>query len=315
MEMSTVPAVHDATLPDKWIEANSSVFRENFDRMSFEVSHHLALHPLFQLPQLMELAERTLKTRPSDLYYDMGNVAPGQKWKDTGRVFSPLKALRQLEDSSAWFIFRSTQRDPAYTELYRHAIAEIKDMVGGGIESKISREDIIIFVTSPKRVTAYHIDRECNFILQIHGKKDLHVFDREDRQVLPEEELERYWSVDHNAPNYRPELQNRARSYKLVPGNGVHVPVNCPHWLQNDDNISVTLSVNFQFIDSMRADVYRANHYLRRLGINPSPPGRSSLRDRAKVMAFSIANALTPLRTDPLSTEPLSQARRSEGRK
>ena len=290
--MSTVPPVLEATLPDKWIDADSSAFRENFERKSFEVSHHLASHPLFQLPQLMDLAERTLKTRPSDLYYDMGDVAPGQKWRDTNHAFSPLNALKQLEDSDAWFIFRSAQRDPAYAELYRHAIAEIKDMVGGHIESQISREDIIIFVTSPKRVTAYHIDRECNFILQLHGKKDLYVFDREDRQILPEVEIENFWAVDNNAPNYKPELQNRARLYKLVPGNGVHVPVNCPHWLKNGDNISVTLSVNFQFIDSVRADIYRANHHLRKLGINPTPPGRSPVRDRAKAMAFSTARAV-----------------------
>ncbi|TCG05386.1 transcriptional regulator, partial [Paraburkholderia steynii] len=56
-----------------------------------------------------------------------------------------------------------------------------------------------------------------------------------------------------------------------------------------DDNISVTLSVNFQFIDSIRKDVYRANYYLRKLGINPTPPGRSAVRDRAKAMAFSTA--------------------------
>ncbi|MCP3709192.1 transcriptional regulator [Paraburkholderia sp. CNPSo 3274] len=291
METTTVPPVLGTTLPDKWIDADASVFRENFERKSFDVSHHLASHPLFQLPQLMELAERTLKTRPADLYYDMGDVAPGQKWNDTNRAFSPLNALQQLEDSNAWFIFRGPQQDPAYVELYTHAIAEIKGMVGGDIESAIKREDLIIFVTSPKRVTAYHIDRECNFILQIHGQKDLYVFDREDRQVLPEVELERFWTIDHNAPNYRPELQDRAKTYRLAPGNGVHVPVNCPHWLKNGDNISVTLSVNFQFLNTLRADVYRANHYLRKLGINPTPPGQSAVLDRAKAAAFSAVNA------------------------
>lgn len=291
METSTFSAAMEDTLLDRWIDADASVFRENFERKSFEVSHHLATHPLFQLPQLMELAERTLKTRPDDLYYDMGDVTPDQKWKDTNRAFSPLDALRQLEDSNAWFIFRGPQQDPAYVDLYRHAMAEIKDRVGGDIESKIKREDLIIFVTSPKRVTAYHIDRECNFILQIHGRKDLYVFDREDRQVLPEEEIERFWTIDHNAPNYRPELQDRAKTYKLAPGNGVHVPVNCPHWLRNGDNISVTLSVNFQFSNALRADIYRANYYLRKLGINPTPPGQSAVLDRAKAMAFSTMNA------------------------
>lgn len=291
MDLSTVEAVIDATLPGKWIDADASVFRENFERRSFEVFHRLASHPLFQLPNLMDLAKRTLKTRPSDLYHDMGSVAPGQKWKDVNRAFSPLNALRQLEDSDAWFIFRSTQRDPAYAELYRHAIAEIKTMVGGDIESLISKEDIIIFVTSPKRVTAYHIDRECNFILQIRGEKDIYVFDREDREILPEVEIERFWATDNNAANYRPELQNRAVTYRLVPGNGVHVPVNCPHWVQNDDNISVTLSVNFQFADAVRADIYRANYYLRKLGIDPTPPGRHALLDRAKARTFSTACA------------------------
>ncbi|MFM0232119.1 hypothetical protein [Paraburkholderia sediminicola] len=103
MNMSTAPELLEAALPDRWIDGESSVFRENFDRKSFEVSHHLASHPLFQLPQLMDLAERTLKTRPLDLYYDMGDVAPGQKWKDTNRNFSPLDALRQLEERVVHF--------------------------------------------------------------------------------------------------------------------------------------------------------------------------------------------------------------------
>ncbi|MEI5996900.1 cupin-like domain-containing protein [Paraburkholderia bengalensis] len=291
MDISPDSLVPDATVPDKWIDADASVFRACFERKSFEVAHHLASHPRFQLHQLMDLTERTMKTRPSDLYYDMGDVVPGQKWKDTNHAFSPMDALRQLDDSNAWFILRDAQKDPAYTDLYRQAIAEVKQMIGGDIESKIRNEEIIIFITSPRRVTAYHIDRECNFILQIHGEKDLYLFDREDRQVLPEVEIERFWTKDNNAPNYRPELQDRAQLYRLAPGNGVHVPVNCPHWLKNDNNISVTLSVNFQFVDSMRKDVYRANYYLRKLGLNPCPPGRSAVRDRAKAMAYSTAQS------------------------
>jgi hypothetical protein len=42
-------------------------FREKFNRQSFVVSHYLATHWLFQLTALMELADRTLKTRPHDL--------------------------------------------------------------------------------------------------------------------------------------------------------------------------------------------------------------------------------------------------------
>src|SRR5438270_332982 len=83
----------------------------------------------------------------------------------------------------------------------------------------------IIFITSPLRVSSYHIDRECNFLLQIRGAKTIHVFDQNDREVLSEQELESFWTVDNNAAVYKPQLQNRANSYLLQPGCGVHIPV------------------------------------------------------------------------------------------
>ncbi len=277
---------------DHWIVANDVKFREKFNQKSFEVSHSLATHPLFQLPRLLELAERTVKDRPDDLYYDMGDIQPGQRWDTVpGRSFSAVEALRQLEESDAWFIFRSAQRDPAYAALFERGLKEIKALAGPEVDSKIRREDIIIFVTSPKRVTSYHIDRECNFLLQIRGEKDLFVFDREDREVLPEQEIERFWSVDNNAAVYKQQLQSRAITYKLAPGTGVHIPVNCPHWLRNGDNISISLSVNFQFLDSMRANLYRANYLLRRFGLSPSKPGANPALDRAKSFAMTAAIA------------------------
>jgi hypothetical protein len=146
-------------------------------------------------------------------------------------------------------------------------------------------------VTSPKRVTPYHIDRECNFLLQISGTKTIYVFNRDDKDILPDEEIERFWAVDNNAPVFKPEYQDRAASYKMMPGSGVHIPVNFPHWVQNDDNISVSLSVNFQFLDSMRANLYRSNYYLRKFGISPSRPGLHNTRDAAKSFAMTCALA------------------------
>jgi len=279
-------------LSDRWILADLSEVRAKFNKQSFEVSHHLSTHPLFQLPELMALAERTVKLRPDDLYYDMGNIEPGQRWDAVPNPkFSAVEALRQLSTSDAWFIFRHTQRDPAYRAIFDRGLSEIKAIVGDQIQSQIRQEDIIIFVSSPRRVSSYHIDRECNFLLQIKGTKTLYVFDRDDREVLPQEEIERFWTVDNNAPVYRPQFQDRAISYKLVPGNGAHIPVNSPHWVQNDENISVSLSVNFQLLDSMRANVYRTNFFLRKIGLTPSAPGLHPLGDSVKAFAMTFALA------------------------
>jgi hypothetical protein len=276
----------------RWIIADPKAAREKFNRNSFEVAHCLSSHPLFQLQRLLELAERTANSRPDDLYFDMGDVRPGQRWDQIpGARFSAVEAMRQLESSGAWFIFRHTQRDPQYKQLFDRGLREIKEIAGDGVDSLIRQQDIIIFVTSPRRVTPYHMDRECNFLLQISGTKTVHVFDRDDRDILPDEEIERFWAIDNNAPVFRPEYQDRAISYKMMPGTGVHIPVNFPHWVQNDDNISVSLSVNFQFLDSMRANIYRSNYYLRKLGVRPSPPGQHRTRDGAKSFAMSCALA------------------------
>ena len=148
-------------------------------------------HPLFQLPKLLELAERTLKNRPKEIYYDAGDVSVEQRWDAIPKKpFSAVEAMQRVETCGAWFIFRSAQNDPEYRVFLDKGLAEPKQHMGPGIDSKIMVEDIIIFVTSPKRVTTYHIDRECNFLLQIRGTKSLYVFDREDREVLPEEEMD-----------------------------------------------------------------------------------------------------------------------------
>jgi hypothetical protein len=280
-----------APVTNQWIQADPCEFRAKFNRQSFQLTHHLSSHPLFQISELMALARRTAETRPRHIYYDAGEVRVNQRWDEIPKSsFSAGDALRRIEECGAWIVLKRAQEDPAYRVLLDHGLAELTELTGQDLESVIKQKDIIIFITSPKRITTYHIDRECNWILQIHGTKTLHVFDQKDREVLPEEEIERFWAIDNNAPIYKPKLQNRAISYKLAPSIGVHVPVNGPHWVENDNNVSVTLSVNFQFKDSVRANVYRANHFLRKFGAKPSPPGAGPVRDAVKstVMAGAV---------------------------
>jgi hypothetical protein len=126
------------------------------------------------------------------------------------------------------------------------------------------------------------------------------VFDQNDRDVLPEAEVERFWAVDTNAALYKPEFQDRATPFRLAPGNGVHIPVNAPHWVRNDDNVSISLSVNFMWKDSDRANIYYANYLMRKLGMNPRPPRHSRFSDAAKNAAMAVSFA--PVRSVARST-------------
>jgi hypothetical protein len=270
-------------LDECWITTDREELSRGFDHEHFEITHSLTDHPLLQIPELMELADRTLKTRPAGIYYDAGEIKVDQRWDHMPKKeFSAIESMKRIETCGAWLLFKDVQKDPVYKDFLGTGWEKIKSNIDSNLNSRVMREDALIFVTSPKRIATYHIDRECSFLLQIKGTKTIHVFDRADREVLPEEEIERFWTVDNNAPVYKPQYQGRATSYKLRPGNGVHIPVNCPHWVENDDNVSVSLNVNVQFKDTLRANTYRVNHALRNLGLTPTPPGRSPAVDYLK---------------------------------
>jgi hypothetical protein len=281
----------DAVAPGvpKALEADALLFQQCFNRAAFEFAHHLAGHPLFELPRLLELA----KSLPdADVYYDAGDIRVDQRWDQIPRTqLSVEELIERIKHAGAWILLRGTHKDPRYAALLRQCVEEVQDVVGAAFPKRFKCLRGLVFITSPNRVTTYHIDRECNYLLQIHGEKVIYVFDRFDREVLPEVEIERFWSVDNNAAVYKPHYQGRGREFQMRPGVGVHLPVNAPHWLKNGDNISVTLAVTFQFPDSYLANVYRTNYFLRKAGINPLPPGRSKLRDGLKGWAMGGAIA------------------------
>ena len=67
----------------KVMDGDAQNFRENFNRASFEFAHHLAGHPLFELPRLLELA----KGLPdADAYYDAGDIRVDQRWDQIPRT-------------------------------------------------------------------------------------------------------------------------------------------------------------------------------------------------------------------------------------
>jgi hypothetical protein len=107
----------------------------------------------------------------------------------------------------------------------------------------------------------------------------------DDRFVLPEIALERYYA-DCVHPTYRAEFEASAMTFDLGAGDGLHIPVNAPHWVQNGEAVSVSLSVTFRTASSeQRERVYRWNAAPRRMGIAPTPVGKAAWRDVSKAAA------------------------------
>lgn len=264
------------------IELDRDMFREKFNRQHFVFTHHLSAHPLFQLPKLIELARSTAATRADDLYYDAGVQDIRQRWGTATAQFPVDETIGRIENAGAWIVLKRADTDPSYRAILDRCMSDILEVSGPELERTMRRKEVIVFITSPNRLTTYHIDSENNFLLQLRGRKEINLFRPEDREVTTEQEIERFYSLDTNAATYKPHLQNRADVLMMEPGMGVHIPVNAPHWLKNGSNISISVSINYHSYDSERAAIYRTNHYLRRLGFKPTPPFRSPVVDQLK---------------------------------
>lgn len=272
-----------ATTTTTIFDAENPGFKKDFDEEPFEYSHSLtASHPLFEMKRMRKLIEPGAVTRDT-AYHDAGDIRVNQRWETIVRDKLTVEDhFDQVGNVGAWMMIRFVHRDPEYNELLDQCLREVKELTGREIDEDKKSKEAIIFMTSPNRVTAYHIDRECNFLMQVIGEKTISIFNRNDREVVPEQELELFWSKDNNAGVYKPQYQDRAFLGHMRPGRGVHIPVNSPHWVQNGNNVSVSFSISYQYKDWRRKNVYQANYYLRKLGLNPTPPGRSVLLDNAK---------------------------------
>ena len=256
-----------------------------FDRKPFHVRHALADHPLFALPRLMELARRLPEPF---VEYNAGGLAVGVRPEETPRTgLSAAETVRRIAECGSWMVLKRVEQDAGYGALLDRCLDGVAAQTGVALPRMLRREGFI-FLSSPGAVTPFHLDPEHNFLLQIRGSKTVSMWDRDDRLVLPEAELERFYAafVHRNLP-WREVFQTTAWVVPLEPGQGLHFPVAVPHWVQNGPEVSISFSITFRSEASeARELIYRANAKLRKLGISPRTPGRSILLDSTKRTAF-----------------------------
>ena len=264
-------------------------FSEKFNRLPFEISHGLAGDPLFELPRLAELAKKLWSLGGGKVQITQGDASFENRWDEIPRrAVSIIEGISNIKDSGSWVLLKGIQEDPAYGECVDRCIAELSELTSVDLKREITWMDGYVFIASPGAVTPHHIDHESNFLLQIHGEKNLNVCDPNDRTVLFEEEIENYYVGDLSAARFKPLSQEKAYVFPLVPGKGVHIPSKGPHWVKNGDDYSISFSINFCLREmDVKARIYQCNHYLRKLDLNPTPQGTSAVKDWIKTTALT----------------------------
>jgi len=277
----TIPPIFDVSVAE---------FTDRFNRLPFGLSHGLGEHPLFKIPRLVELAGLLWSKGGGRVTFQSGDVQEDIRWDQAPRKrMSVVEALRNIETSGSWVLLKGAQEDPEYRTLMETCFDEVERLSGRRLRNDISWMDSYIFIASPNSVTPHHIDHECNFLLQIHGEKDISICDPRDRSMLTDEEIESYYLGDLSAAKMKPDSHRKATVYHLSPGKGVHLPVRAPHWVKNGNTYSVSYSIHF-FLHSedRKARVYQVNHYLREMNLKPVAPGNSVVRDEIKARALGM---------------------------
>jgi hypothetical protein len=279
------PSAHPSLL-----ELDAELFRTDFDRRPFKITHHLVDHPLLQLPRLIELA----RSLGHPILYFRGDHAINQvdEGSTEKRTFvdrklarpdlSPVEVLAQIESCRAWMQLRDVGADPQYAALLGQIIEEFRapsELVAAGLSAP--RADI--FVSSPGSTTPFHLDEEHNFLLQIRGSKKLSIADGFNPAVLAPERLRAYFRGSGELAPYSQHLEQHSAHIDLRPGEGVHIPPCHPHWVQNGSEVSISLGILwFSDVTARRRHLYRVNSWLERMGLSPSLPGQSALGDSIK---------------------------------
>ncbi len=214
-------------------------------------------------------------------YFWLCDGAKGFEWGSDEFRKALDDAFDRIEMSGMRLKLSRIHLEPEYGELLAACTRDISELTSIDLARNYRDTLATLFITSPGQVTPYHVDSEVNFLIQLAGTKVVYIFDGNDRELLPWRELEEYHHGTRRI-ELRQEFQSRGVPYELRPGLGVHNPVNFPHWVQNGALPSISLAVSYMRPKNDSLDVLRMNRYLRRFGIEPTPPGKSVIVDSAK---------------------------------
>jgi Cupin-like domain len=251
--------------------------------------HQIADHPLLSTESLMSLA---LRTDPEFVRFHDGERAVGTYM---GNMFTTdpdrrrlQKAFDNLEKTRSFVQVLNVYSDPQFRAFLDEIFAQLLPSLPSRDRRLVNR-DAAAFLASPKSTTPFHLDHDQNFLCHIRGPKTFYVWDQRDRSVVSEQVLEEFYRRGRLRKGvYRPELQEKAMSFELRPGDCIFMPMGTPHAATTGDGVTVSLSVLMNTRSSYETvETYRVNYELRRLGMSPRPVGVSDFSDALKHHAAS----------------------------
>jgi hypothetical protein len=262
------------------LEIDSQSFADSFSERSFKVRHSLLDHPLLTIESIARLADElppeSVWRRPGDRAV---GVASAGEDPDQG---PPSETIRAIEQNGRWVMLRFIEQVPEYAALVNSCLDDVEPYLAGR-EGGMTRRNGYLFLSSPSAVTPVHFDSEHNLLLQVRGKKEVSIFEFANEWAR-RRAVDRHW--DRVQPDFT-AMAESAKTFRLLPGEGVYMAPFLPHWVENGDEVSISLSIPFYTEVALRAEhVNKVNARLRRIHLHPRPVGQSENVDKAKAALF-----------------------------
>lgn len=277
---------------DKAFDRQSlTTFEQAYPETPVLLRHDLSAHRLLSLPALIELAA---SLPAHHVEYNLGALPIGVDPADVPPpLLSVSETIRSIEENGSWMVLKFVEHHPDYSALLAETLSAVKPIVRATTGEMLTLQGFI-FISSPGAVTPFHFDPEHNILMQIRGNKVMNIFPAADEAVAPPLAHEAFHRGEHHRNlTWSDEFAAKGKAFRMAAGDAVYVPVKSPHWVQNGDQVSISLSVTWRSDWSYaEADARAFNHILRDYGLSPSAPKRYPAQNQVKSVALRALRRL-----------------------
>ena len=264
-------------------------FAASYPEVPHKLTHSLREHPLLELEALAQLAEQLPE---ASLEYNRGDLPIGVDGKPGATGLTIGETIRGIDHANSWAVLKNIEQHPAYARLLHDLLAEMAEPIRQRTGAMF-RQQGFIFVSSAHAVTPYHFDPEHNILMQLRGTKEMTVFPAGDARLAPDQVHEAYHVGGPRELRWNDDFEPAGKTFRLTPGEAIYVPVMAPHYVRNQQEVSVSLSITWRSEWSFAESDARAfNHMLRSWGLTPAPPQRWPGQNRLKSLSWRLLRRL-----------------------
>jgi hypothetical protein len=273
----TTPATAADTIIENWQSEHTALF----GNVPILLRHRLHQNPLFSEAYLADVIDRYNRDNHRYLLSHMGPLgSPRQAWKEYRIGDMPGgKLIERIRHERLWISLHDINKaDPNYQRLLDSIFDEIHALVPE--LPRTFQRTCAVLISSPGAQVYYHFDISGQTLWQIQGTKKVLIYPATE-PFLMQERLDMVTAFresfhDEATQVYRPWMDEYAADFRhngdltLYPGEMVYWPLNAPHRIANDDQLSISFTTEF-FTRAIKAHqrASTANGILRSFGWKP----------------------------------------------